>query len=232
MRYGQNRVGKKHGSLPPAKPQLPDQTSEGPLHAYLYDADEHDREVMLDEECIRDLGERNLLWVDLGSRDRQDLEHLAKLFSLDPSSLCELLRSQDDLYLDRYGEYFQFDVVALSPAGDQGSERPVPEYRIVHLEFLVGPRWVITVHDGDVPFLRAFRDQDKGETLIGALSPPALVASLLDWHLTAYFDALAALEAFMDRLDEAMLTRSAERSLLSGVVEVRRRVSQLGRLLA
>jgi Mg2+ and Co2+ transporter CorA len=88
------------------------------------------------------------------------------------------------------------------------------------------------VHDGDVPFLRAFREQDKGETPIGALSPPALVASLLDWHLTAYFDALAALEAFVDRLNEAMLTRSAQRSLLSGAVEVRRRVSQLRQLLA
>jgi hypothetical protein len=64
------------------------------------------------------------------------------------------------------------------------------------------------------------------ETLIGALSPPALVASLLDWHRTAYFDALAGLEAFLDRLDEVMLTRSAKQSLLSGVVEVRRRVSR------
>ena len=53
----------------------------------------------------------------------------------------------------------------------------------------MGGRWVVTVHDEELPFLDAFREQDKGETLIGALSPAALVASLLDWHLTTYFEA-------------------------------------------
>jgi len=202
------------------------------VHAYLYDADGHDREVTLDEPCIRDLGERNLLWVDVGARDRQILEPLARLFNLKRDSLRELLRPQDDLYLDNYGEYFQFDVLALTPQVESGDAKLLPESRTVHLEFLVGSRWIITVHDGDLPFLEAFREQDKGETLIGALSPPALVASLLDWHLNAYFDALATLEAFLDRLDETMLTRSAKRSLLPGVVEVRRRVSRLRRLLA
>ncbi|WP_201837711.1 magnesium transporter CorA family protein [Microvirga zambiensis] len=217
---------------PTKPPPLPSQVRDGRVHAYLYEADGHDCEVALDEACIRDLGERSLLWVDVGARDRQTLEHLARLFNLDDTSVRELLRSQDDLYLDNYGEYFQFDVVALSPSDDNGHEKLMPGHNAVHLEFLVGPRWIITVHDGDLPFLEAFREQDKGETLIGALSPPALVASLLDWHLTAYFEALAGHEAFLDRLDEVILTRSAKQSLLSGVVEVRRRVSRLRRLLA
>src|SRR3954454_6113315 len=96
---------------PTNRPSLPSQTGDGRVHAYLYDADGHDREIALDEQCIRDLNERNLLWVDVGARNRQVLDHLAKLFSLDPGSVRELLRSQDDLYLDNYGEYFQFDVV-------------------------------------------------------------------------------------------------------------------------
>ncbi|MEZ0168799.1 magnesium transporter CorA family protein [Microvirga sp. TS319] len=221
MRHDQHNVGEDHES-----------TRSASVHAYLYDADGHDREVALDGLCIRDLGERNLLWVDVGTRDRQVLEPLVGLFDLKRDSLRELLHPQDDLYLDNYGEYFQFDVVALSPVGESGHEAWLPRHRAVHLEFLVGPRWIMTVHDGDLPFLRAFREQDKGETLIGALSPPALVASLLDWHLTAYFDALTALEAFLDHLDETMLTRAAKRSLLPGVVEVRRRVSRLRRLLA
>jgi Mg2+ and Co2+ transporter CorA len=99
------------------------------------------------------------------------------------------------------------------------------------LEFLVGARWILTVHEGELPFLQAFRDQDKGETLIGALSPQALTASLLDWHLSDYFEAVTELEGFLDRLDEAMLGRSARRNLLPGVVGTRRRVSELRRLL-
>jgi magnesium transporter len=53
--------------------------------------------------------------------------------------------------------------------------------------------------------------------VIGALTPPALAASLLDLHLSAYFEAVGELEEFLDRLDEAMLAHSARRSLLAGV---------------
>src|SRR5690242_14102538 len=104
---------RRHSSLddqPTNLPPPPHPDRDGRVHAYLYEADGHDCEVALDEACIRDLGERSLLWVDVGTRDRQVLASLAKLFSLDAASLRELLRSQDDLYLDNYGEYFQFDV--------------------------------------------------------------------------------------------------------------------------
>jgi Mg2+ and Co2+ transporter CorA len=207
-------------------------TSATLIKAYLYNADGHDRPVDLDDRCMSELEERNLLWVDVLGRDRTELENLARLLDLDPGSLRALLRPQDELYLDNYGEYFQFDVVALS-AGENGEGLAVfRQFHPVPLEFLVGGRWVVTVHDEELPFLDAFREQDKGETLIGALSPAALVASLLDWHLTTYFEAVGRIETSIDRLDEALLTRSAKRTLLAGVVALRRRVSHLRRLLA
>jgi Mg2+ and Co2+ transporter CorA len=197
------------------------------IQAFLYNADGHDRAVELDERCISELQERNLLWVDVLGREVAELDRLARLFGLARGSLRALLRPQDELYLDNYGEYFQFDVTALAPGNGTGGQR-----HPVHLEFLVGARWLITVHDEDLPFLAAFREQDKGETLIGALSPAALAASLLDWHLTTYFEAVSRIEASVDRLEDGLLTRRAKRSLLAGVVALRRRVSQLRRLLA
>ena len=202
------------------------------IEAYLYNADGHDMRVELDQQCVADLGERSLLWVDVLGRDRAELDGLARLFGLDPSSIRALLRPQDEFYVDNYGEYFQFDVLALAPGDDQGGNVPLPHRHVVHLEFLVGTRWVITVHEEELPFFRAFRAQDKGETLIGALTAPALAASLLDWHLTGYFEAIAELEESVDRLDDAILTRSAKRTLLAGIVALRRRISQLRRLLA
>ena len=143
-----------------------------------------------------------------------------------------MLNPQEALYLDNYGEYFQFDVIGLADAAEGNGERALTKRHPEHLEFLVGPRWIVTVHEGELPFLQAFRDQNKGETLIGALSPPALAASLLDWHLTTYFEAVTELEALLDRLDEALLGGSGRRSLLAGVVATRRRVSELRHLLA
>ncbi|MET0744243.1 MAG: CorA family divalent cation transporter [Microvirga sp.] len=202
------------------------------IHAFLYDADGHDQEVDLDAQCMAGLNERSLLWVDVQGRDRREMETLVRLFSLDHGSLRELLNPQEALYLDNYGEYFQFDIVGFSTGDAQNGERSITKRHPAHMEFLVGHRWIITVHEGEIPFLQAFRDQNKGETLIGALSPPALAASLLDWHLTTYFEAVTELEALLDRLDEAMLARSARKSLLAGVVATRRRVSELRRLLA
>ncbi len=202
------------------------------IHAFLYDADGHDQEVDLDAQCMAQLNERSLLWVDVQGRDHGEMDTLATLFALDRGSLRELLSPQEALYLDNYGDYFQFDVIGLATDEEGNGERAIIKRRPVHMEFLVGPRWIITVHEGEIPFLQAFRDQNKGETLIGALSPPALAASLLDWHLTIFFEAVTDLEAFLDRLDEAMLARSARKSLLGGVVATRRRVSELRHLLA
>ncbi len=201
------------------------------IQAFLYDADGHDREVELNDRCIQELGERSLLWVDVIGREPDELSRLARLFGLDQGSVRELLLPENDLYLENYGDYFQFDVVSLRSNGDGDREKAHAERHPVHLEFLVGPRWIISVHDEPLSFLQAFRDQDKGETLTGALSPPALVASLLDWHLTTYFEALAGSEAFIDRMDEAMLGHTAKESHLAGLVALRRRITHLRRLL-
>jgi Mg2+ and Co2+ transporter CorA len=201
------------------------------IQAFLYNADGHDQEVDLDEQCLVDLDERTLLWVDVDDRDRDEVEQLARLFNLDRGSGRELLNPQEVPYIDNYGEYFQFDVIGLSPGENSNGDRALTKWFPVHLDFLVGARWIITVHERELPFLQAFRDQGKGETIIGALSPPALAASLLDWHLSAYFEAVSELEEFLDRLDEAMLAHSARRSLLAGVVGMRRKVSQLRHFL-
>jgi Mg2+ and Co2+ transporter CorA len=201
------------------------------IQAFLYNADGHDQEIDLNEQCLVGLDERTLLWVDVDGRNRDEVGHLTRLFDLDRGSGRELLNPQEAPYLDNYGEYFQFDVIGLSRGENGNGERALTKWLPVHLDFLVGPRWIITVHDGELPFLRAFRDQGKGETVIGALSPPALAASLLDWHLSAYFEAVSELEEFLDRLDEAMLAHSARRSLLAGVVGMRRKVSELRHFL-
>jgi magnesium transporter len=201
------------------------------IKAFFYDADGHDHEVDLNDDCVGSLDDRTLLWVDVTGRDPDELKQVAGRLSLDPSSVRQMLSPQEALYLDNYGEYFQFDVVGLANEHGDAGDRALTKRRPEHLEFLVGPRWILTVHEGELPFLQAFRDQDKGETLIGALSPQALTASLLDWHLSDYFEAVTELEGFLDRLDEAMLGRSARRSLLPGVVGTRRKVSELRRLL-
>ncbi|WP_262268747.1 hypothetical protein, partial [Microvirga yunnanensis] len=48
------------------------------IQAFLYNADGHDKEVELDQQCLVGLDERTLLWVDVNGRDRNEVEHLTR----------------------------------------------------------------------------------------------------------------------------------------------------------
>jgi magnesium transporter len=117
---------------------------------------------------------------------------------------------------------------ALKTVGPGDGPRTGRDQRV---DFVVGRNWVLTVHDGDVPYLRGFRGQDKGDTETGALSAAALTASLLDWHLEGYFTEVSRIEAAVDEIDERVLAQPSEAELLESILSIRRRISRLRRIL-
>lgn len=219
------------------------------IRAFLYDAKGSDREVALADASLT-LNEHCLLWIDVDSRDPADLNQIGQFLQLDPRSLRSMTHPVYRPHLDNYGSYFQFALHAAPSksrlSSRAGESRAMPklfshEGEVAHekatvagavkIDFLVGTRWVLTVHAGEAKHLRGFRKQDKAETMIGALSPQALAASLVDWHLETFFEAIAHIEAAIDWLDEAVLGENPDRALLAEMVGIRRRVSQLRALL-
>ncbi|HUQ98343.1 MAG TPA: CorA family divalent cation transporter [Gemmatimonadaceae bacterium] len=212
--------------------------SKSETQAYLYDADGRDREVTLESVAVEKLGPDDLLWIDLPTRDRSRLEEVSALLALD-NGVWNARESARSL-LENYRDYFRFTVnSAPHPDGnrrepEESAQTATPKHFLpgtVALDFVVSERWLVTVHEGDVPCLNRFRDQDKADTLIGLLSGQALAASLLDWHLGEYFHEVSRIEEAVDRLDERVLRESASRSLLGRMVALRRRVSNLRSLL-
>lgn len=205
--------------------------------AYLYDAEGHDRRIDLDAKVIGELTERSLLWVDVDTSDMADLDTVAKLLDLDATSVRRMRRPRVRPRLDNYGAYFQLTVYTeplaqrSAPTRDEKG-RPIHGAGAIRLDLLVGERWIVTAHEGDVRFLEAYRAQDKAETMIGALSAQALAASLLDWHLENYFDAVAEIEAAIDRLDEQVIARPGGQGVLKRMAALKRQVSRLRSLLA
>ena len=210
---------------------------------YLYDADGRDREIQLDASTIPALGEHNLVWIDVEHPDADEIARLCAALQLTPDCLA-LPSAGDEPSLDNYGEHFRFWLEAAPKHGDprepgtvnatpraengNGAADPAPGGRI---DFLVGLRWLVTIHDAPVACLERFRDQDKAETMIGLLSPQALAASLLDWHLGEFFQEVSRIETSIDRLDERVLREASSSSLLGRMVAMRRRVSKLRGLL-
>jgi Mg2+ and Co2+ transporter CorA len=205
------------------------------IQAYFYDADGRDREIELDDVSPDALGPENLLWIDIDGDDASQLERVRTLLDLRSDVWASEERGRAQL--ENYGEYFRFSVGTAPASPDPELQHPhVAEVSqavsgSVRLDFIVSERWLVTAHDGEVPFLQRFREQDKAETLIGLLTGQSLAASLLDWHLGQYFHEVSRIEEAADKLDERVLRESASQSLLGRMVALRRRVSKLRTLL-
>lgn len=206
--------------------------------AYLYDARGHDRDVDLAQVKVRRLDRQSLLWVNVDRSKGEDLAPVADCLGLEPSSLKRMNRPNVRPRLDNYGGYFQFTLYA-EPLAASAAERTddAPARRsygegAVKLDIIVGDRWLVTVHDGPVKFLDDYRAQDKAETMLGAMSAQALAASLLDWFLESYFDAVADLEADVDRLEDEVLGKPDGNDALGRMSALKRQASRLRSLLA
>ncbi len=202
------------------------------IRAFFYDAQGRDREVELPEDGLPALEAHQLLWIDVTGREPAEIETLGRLLKLKTGSAAALGEGARTFGLANYGDYVHFDVAAIEPREGAATGAVKPN-RSIRLDMAMGQGWLLSVHDKPIGFLDAFRDQDRGETRIGGLTPASLAAALLDWHLTAYLSALEDVEAFADRVDVRMLSASTVRDdLLQDMVAARRYISSLRRSLA
>jgi magnesium transporter len=204
--------------------------------AFLYDAEGADREVELTPDAVACLDEQNLLWVDVDLSAIDDLDTVAEVLKLDRTSVERMRRDRVRPRLDNYGTYYQLTVYA-EPLHDRGAgaRQENGERRhgagAIKVDIVVGDRWIVTAHRGEVGFLDSYRAQDKAETMLGAMSPQALTASLLDWLFESYFDAVAELEEVVDRLEDQVLVGPSGRMTMGRMAALKRQVSRLRALL-
>ena len=205
------------------------------ISSYLYDAKGRDQKVKLTAQALKQIGKQRLLWIDVDSRDPAELKTVAKYTGLADDALSNLIEPRG-ARLHNYGNHIHLAVetapaiidleaFALKPGGS-------PTTPHMRLDFIISKDWLLTVHNGPIEFIRAFRAEDRAETAIGSLTTHDFAASLLDLHLEAYFQEIARIEGLIDKLDEQALTRPSSRTLLGRMVSLRRRVSRLRTLLS
>jgi Mg2+ and Co2+ transporter CorA len=201
------------------------------LKAYLYDALGKDKEVDV-PASLPELAERNLLWLSVIGRDTADLERAAAIFKLRSETIAAIREKDSRPALHSHGDYFACNVIAVgAPEKKEGAA--LEHRRRMRLDFVVGENWIVTVADEELPFLEEFREDDRGESLIGQLSAASLMAAMLDAHLSQYLASLENLEVFADELDVHMLAMpTSDETLLQQLVAARRFVSRLRRGLA
>lgn len=207
------------------------------IEVYNYNAVGVDQQVDLATVSSKSFGKNKLLWIDVCGEEAAALKLIAKKLGAKLAEAFDAGTKAKDNTPQNYGGFLRF-AVDTPPrarfleidANDEEQYHAAQEAcRVI---FYLSESWLVTVHDTEVDFITDFRDQDKGETLIGLLTPAALTASLLDWYLGDYFDAVSLIAESVDALDERVLRETTSRSLLGRIVALRRRTARLREFLA
>jgi magnesium transporter len=202
------------------------------LRATLYDDTGRDKQVDLEPSLIKGLGTRQLLWVDVDSRDPSVIDELKQLLEL-PAETAQLLLSDDTSpHLLRYPERVHLRLVAMQPSDTDGASEKASNVASASIDIIVAPNLVVTVHHGSIHAFDAFQDNVRGDSSLGALDAADFLTILVDSILAVYRELVEVIERKIDALDEVALRATGDQSFLAQVVGLRRRVALLRRALA
>jgi magnesium transporter len=191
--------------------------------AFLYDAEGEDRRIELTEFHVDQLGDRQLLWIDVSDHD--GVEELTATLGIAPETVTRLTRATKRAELNFHTDYFHVNVVVASPTG--------LGYEPVSLDCVAGANWVLTVHKRPIEFLERFDERIRGDSQLGRLDAPALVATFLHEHVAGFVREVEPIELELDRLDLEVMTGTVDdEAVFARLVNLRRRLSQLRRLFA
>ena len=193
------------------------------VRALLYDASGTDREIDLADGKPPELDEDQLLWIDSDGRDAGDLRGIAAALGLEPEALVRLQHEGHRARLLRLANHVVLSLGAVEPDDEDARRREI--------DIVVGPNHVLTVHDGALWAVDAFRTEIEEEVDLGRLDAVGFAAGLLDSILAAYFRQLELIERDIDALDELAVRSRREETFLANVLTVRRRIARLRRAL-
>ena len=205
------------------------------LRATLYDAGGRDREIDLRPNLIDEVGERQLLWIDLDGRGESAIAALRESIDLPNDSLRLLADEHAVAQLIRYPDRVHLRLIAMQPR-DQSGERPARDVASLPqpapIDIVVARNTVVTVHAGEIAAFGDFEDHIRGDTRLGELQAADFLSALVDSVLAVYLEMVEAIVRRIDALDEIAIRASGARAFRAEVVRLRRRVAVLRRVLA
>jgi len=204
------------------------------LRAVLFDADHDDRAIDVDAVDRDALSDRQLLWIDVEQDaesshgvqvDDAALQRLVRRLGLGDGAIAALRRLDGHARLQNFGDWFLAQATVVEHAGEL-------KFSGRGLAIVAGRNFVLTLHRGPLAALEQLRAREHADTHLGVLSAESFTASLLDWQLASYFDAVTDFEAAVDRLEVALLGRRFRHDYLPELAALRRGASRLRRMLA
>jgi Mg2+ and Co2+ transporter CorA len=191
------------------------------IRALLSRADGSDTDIDLTEVASHRIRPDELLWVDATAPTDGELAAVHEALGVTEGTRRDVASVPLVPRARVLEDGVEVTVLAL---GDKLDLDPVP------LQILIGNGWVITRHDAPVAYLEKHRESIQDQREVGRLAPVDFLASVLDWHVDAFFHAAELLEREVDELDDAALR--TDRDILDRLVAMRRRIARVRRVIA
>ena len=191
------------------------------IRALLSRADGSDTDVDLADRQARRVNGDELLWVDLQAPSPEEVDAVREGLQLAEDSASSIASEPTEPSTRVLDDGVEVVVLTL---GEELDAEPVP------LRIVIGNGWVITHHQAAIKFVDEHRQSIQDQREVGRLTPVEFLATLLGWHVDAFFHAAERLEREVDELDDAALR--TERDLLQRLVAMRRRIARVRRTIA
>jgi Mg2+ and Co2+ transporter CorA len=194
------------------------------IQVRLFDIGATDRDISIESVDLAKLSEQQLLWIDLSAGTADEIVLVAGRLGW-PEPLVHKLGDQGTTpELKTYGPAYYVRVVAVRHDGNLTFKGTV-------LTIVAGDNYVASFHAEPIQFINELRNRDFGDSDLGILSADSFTASLLDWHLCSYFEAVSIFEAADERLEVEILHNRHQRGLET-LRELRKAASRLRRMLS
>jgi magnesium transporter len=176
-------------------------------------------------EQLGRLGRSSILWIDLPCPDDERARELADALGLTRDSAERLADGMGRPFFGDFGAYVH--VTAYAPAADGAASE------LERVACLVSKRWVVTVHDGDVPVLATFRERAEGSGETGRVDGLEFLADLLEWVVEGYLQAFEDIEVALEEIDARAMEGRIEEpgAVIRQLVAHRQRIGRLRRAL-
>ncbi|HUG30352.1 MAG TPA: CorA family divalent cation transporter [Candidatus Limnocylindria bacterium] len=191
----------------------------------LFDADRTDRSLSFDDALRSKVSARQIMWIDVGGNlTDEQRERLVERFELVEATDHALAKPNGRPGVQLHGRHF-----VLHLAAELDPEDP---RRVGWLDIVAGPNVVITQHESPIEALGSMDRRIAEDATIGVADSAEFVAALGEAIVTGYYAAIDRIEDELDDFDAKALQRRQPDDLFGRLVEIRRRIARLRRVLA
>jgi len=181
------------------------------------------------EEIARALAsEEGTLWVDVDTRDADQVSMLKDVFNFHPLAIEEAVKPESRVKVEEFDQYLF--LIIRTVAFREVTDDPY-DLDTVNISFFLGKNYLVTVHGADTDPVATTAELLQRKPELVSHGPARLMHAIVDQAVDAYFPIIDQLDEFMDGLEEKIYG-AFDQNALRDVFAVKRLVLTLRRHLA